>query len=95
MKTAIINFKTDPKLKAEAQKRAKKLGISLSIVMNDSLRDFASGKAVHIEYPEEIMTPQMEKIIERGLKEIAQGEVSPAFDKVDDMMRWLESEDDD
>jgi antitoxin component of RelBE/YafQ-DinJ toxin-antitoxin module len=40
MNTAVINIKTDPKVKAKAQKKAAKMGISLSHVINNSLRNF-------------------------------------------------------
>jgi len=40
MKTAVINFKTDPQIKAKAQKKATKLGTNLSNVLNNSLRNF-------------------------------------------------------
>jgi antitoxin component of RelBE/YafQ-DinJ toxin-antitoxin module len=63
MKTAVINFKVDPKLKAAAQARAKKLGVSLSMILNDTLKEFASGKPMSIDFPEEQMTPHMERLI--------------------------------
>jgi len=69
MKTAVINFKVDPKIKAQAQKRARELGVSLSMVMNNHLREFAGAKAVPFEFPTEPMTPYMEKLIEEIEKE--------------------------
>lgn len=87
MKTAIVNFKTDPKIKAIAQKRAKKLGISLSMVMNDRLRDFAEGKKLRMEFPSEPMTPHMEKLIEESE---ASGTVGP-FDSVDEAIDYLKN----
>lgn len=63
MKTAIINFKVDPALKAAAQRRAKKLGISLSLVMSTQLRDFAAGGRVSLDFPAEPMTPRLEALI--------------------------------
>ncbi len=92
MKTAVINFKVDPKIKARAQKRASKLGISLSMVLNDQLRKFAEGEAVHVEFPTEQMTPHLEKLIEEVRAEVARGEVSPAFDNTVDAIAWLKQE---
>lgn len=46
MNTAIINFTTDPKLKKEAQKVAKKLGIPLSLALNNYLKEFVATKTV-------------------------------------------------
>ena len=50
MNTAVINFKTDPKIKAKAQRKASKLGVSLSMILNNSLRNF-------IEVPHYQKTP--------------------------------------
>lgn len=74
MKTAVINFKVDPKIKAMAQKRANELGVTLSMVMNNHLREFAGAKAVPFEFPTEKMTPHMEKLI---AKSEASGTVGP------------------
>ncbi|MBA3758276.1 hypothetical protein H0X10_01420 [Candidatus Saccharibacteria bacterium] len=92
MKTAIINFKVDPKLKVQAQKRAKKLGVPLSYVIHAQLLNFTRGEKV--ELPAERMTPHLEKLLEKVEAEIAQGEVSPAFDSkdIEGMQRWLESD---
>lgn len=96
MKTAVINFKVDPELKAAAQARAKKLGISLSIVLNDRLKEFADGKPMSIDFPEEEMTPHLEKLIAQAEIDIKNGDLSPAFDSSDivGMRQWLESHDD-
>lgn len=93
MKTAVVNVKIEPKLKALAQKRAKKLGVPLSQIIHTQLLNFTRGEKV--ELPAERMTPRLEKLINEVEAEIARGEVSPAFDNVDDMMRWLESDHDD
>ena len=49
---AIINLKTDPELKKLAAKTADKLGISLSAVLNNELRRFATEQSVAFEVPE-------------------------------------------
>src|SRR5690606_4403789 len=88
-KTAVINFKVDPKVKARAQRRAKKLGVSLSTVLSGHLYEFARGDAFSIDFPEEKMTPHMEKLIARVQKENKeQGTVGP-FDSVEDAIEYL------
>lgn len=47
MNTAVINIKTDPKVKVEAQKVAADLGLSLSTVLNKYLKEFVRTKSVH------------------------------------------------
>ncbi|MDZ7785842.1 MAG: hypothetical protein U5L95_01845 [Candidatus Saccharibacteria bacterium] len=95
MKTAVINIRVDPKLKALAQKRAGALGVPLSYVLHTQLLNFTRGDKV--ELPEEKMTPHLEKLIEKAEAEIARGEVSPIFDAddIEGMKRWLESDHDD
>ena len=85
MKTAVINFKVDPKLKAAAQARANKMGISQSIVLNDRLKEFAAGKPMSIDFPEEEMTPHLEKLIKESE---ASGTVGP-FNTIEDAIAFL------
>jgi addiction module RelB/DinJ family antitoxin len=49
---AIINLKTDPKLKKQASVVANKLGISISAVLNNELRRFAAEQSVVFDVPE-------------------------------------------
>lgn len=49
---AVINLKTDPKLKALAAKTADKLGVSISAVLNNELRRFTTEQSVAFEIPE-------------------------------------------
>ena len=51
-KYAVINLKTDPELKKVAAKTADKLGISISAVLNNELRRFATEQSVSFELPE-------------------------------------------
>ena len=97
MKSAVINFKTDPLIKAAAQARAKKMGLSLSDVLYGQLSAFAQGGAVRIDFPAEAITPKLERLIAEVRAEAARGGVSPAFDSADTegMRRWLEADDDD
>lgn len=46
MNTAIINFTTQPQLKAKAQQVAKQLGIPLSLALNNYLKHLVKTKTV-------------------------------------------------
>lgn len=46
MHTAVINFTTEEKIKQEAQKAAKKMGLSLSTVLNNYLKHFVKTRTV-------------------------------------------------
>ena len=49
---AIINLKTDPNLKKQASVVANKLGISISAILNNELRRFATEQSVVFDIPE-------------------------------------------
>lgn len=51
-KYAVINLKTDPELKKRAAKAADKLGVSVSAVLNNELRRFATEQSVTFDIPE-------------------------------------------
>lgn len=61
MKT-VIHLKTDKEVKENAQKLASELGISLSDVINSSLRNFIRTRTVMIsDIPQ--MTPELERLL--------------------------------
>lgn len=87
MKTSVINFKVEPKIKAAAQTRARKLGVPLSAVLYRQLLSFAKGDKFSFEYPAEQMTPHLEKLIEESE---ASGTVGP-FDTVEQAIKYLKN----
>ena len=52
MNTAVINIKTDPKVKARAKKVAAKLGFSLSALINGYLRQVVKTETIHFSTKE-------------------------------------------
>lgn len=88
MNTAVINLKTDLKLKKEAQKIAKDLGFSLSSLMNAYLRQLVKAKTVHFSLREEPTTYMLNSLKESE-EDIKAGRVSPNFDKAEDAIKWL------
>ncbi len=58
--TAVINFKTDKKIKAQAQKIAETMGLNLSDVLNIYLREFIKIKELHISLNEDESNPSSE-----------------------------------
>jgi addiction module RelB/DinJ family antitoxin len=85
--TTIINFKTDAKVKSDAQKMANEMGLNLSDVLNIFLRKFIKEKEIHIslEEPSDFLI----KEIREAEKEIKKGDISPAFDSAKDAVKWL------
>lgn len=87
----MINIKTDREVKLEAQRLAKKLGLSLSDVMNASLRNFIRTREVRVsDIPH--MTPELERLIgiaERDRK--AGRNISPVLKTPAEVERYLDS----
>jgi len=85
--TTIINFKTDVRVKSEAQKMANQMGLNLSDVLNIFLRKFIKEKEIHISLKEP--SDFLIKEIKEAEKEIKKGNISPSFDNAKDAVKWL------
>lgn len=59
MNTASILIKTNPKVKAEAQKTAEEMGISLTSVINRYLKHFITTKSITFSAQDEIPNKYM------------------------------------
>ena len=60
--TTVINFKTDKKIKTQAQKIAEAMGLNLSDVLNIQLRDFIVKKELYVSINEDESRPSDELI---------------------------------
>lgn len=89
MNTAVIITKTEPEIKAKAQKVAKDLGLTLSSLINAWLRQLIQTKAVTFSVESEKPSPYLVRMLKKADKEIKEGKVSPAFDDVEDAIKWL------
>ncbi len=88
MNTAVINIKTDPKLKIEAQKVAGELGFSLSSLVNAYLKQLVKTKTVKFSLDEQ-PSEYLLKSLKESEEDIKAGRVSPSFDNAEDMITWL------
>jgi addiction module RelB/DinJ family antitoxin len=89
MKTQ-VNLKIDTRVKREAQKRAKDLGLSLSSVVNATLSQFARTGELELSAAPR-MTAYLEELVIEARKEYAAGKTSGPFSTVDDLMKHLTS----
>lgn len=86
-----INIKADKKVKEEAQKTARSLGMSLSTVINAYLNQFIRTKEVHF-YLEGELKPQVKRRLDQLEKEARAGKnLSPAFYTAEEAIRYLHS----
>ena len=89
MKTATINFKTDEATKRKAQQVANDIGIPLSNLLNAYIYELARTGSVHFTTVEP-MTEKMGKAIEQAEREIKNGQVSEAFENIEDLFKHLD-----
>ena len=88
---AIINIKTEKEVKDNAQKLAKELGLSLSDVLNASLRNFIRTREVHFSHIPK-MTEELENLIEKTEKDIALNKnMSPKFSDTKEAIKHLDN----
>lgn len=89
---AVIYIKTEKEVKENARKLAKKLGISLSDVINASLRNFISSReVVFSDTPR--MTPELEELLDKVEEDIKKKRnISPSFSNMEDAIKYLEKQ---
>ncbi len=88
MRTAIINVKTDPEIKIQAQTIAADLGFSLSSLINAFLKNLTRTRAVTFSATEEPSDYLIQALKESEEDRLA-GRTSPTFDNADDSIAWL------
>jgi addiction module RelB/DinJ family antitoxin len=86
-KYAVINLKTDPDLKKLAAKTADKLGISVSAVLNNELRRFATEQSVTFDVPE-VPNAKTAKELAASRKQIEAGDYYK-FENNDEALDFL------
>lgn len=90
MKT-VLNVKTDPDLKKQAQQLADELGLPLSTVVNGYLREFTRNREITFSNAER-MSPWLERIIgDFEAERKRRRGVSPAFGSSAQAMEYLKS----
>lgn len=89
MNTAVINIKTDPKVKKDAQKMAATLGFSLSALLNGYLRHFLKTKSVHFSLNEE-PTPYLLDMLRESEEDRRAGRVV-SFDDPNEGLKFLDT----
>ncbi len=87
----VISVKVDKDVRDRARKVAKKIGVPLSMVVNQELKRFA--KVQTVEFGEPLMpNARTRKILDEALRDIRaerKDKFSPAFTNMDDAIAWL------
>ncbi len=90
MNTTVISVRTNQAVKQRATAVANQFGIPLSTLINAYLHDLAQTGRIYFS-TSEVMTPAMEREIERAEREIAAGEVSPTFGSAEKAIAYLKN----
>lgn len=92
MSKTLLNVKTDKKVKEEAQKIAKELGVPLSTVVNAYLKEFVREKSVHLSL-EPTVRPEVEKLLTQASSDYKNGKnVSRTFAVAAEALKYLGSQ---
>lgn len=87
----MLNIKTDSVLKKKAQDLAQELGLSLSVILNNYLKEFVKTERVVFEKPL-IPNAKTRKSLNQTLKDIKEGKnMEGPFETAEDMIRALNS----
>ena len=87
----MINIKADREVKERAQRLAQELGLPLSAIINNYLRQFIRNKEVHF-FIEGELKPSVKRRLDRLAKEAREGKnLSPTFYSAKDAIRYLNS----
>ena len=89
----MLHTKVDKKIRDSAKKVAQSLGIPLSLVVEQALRDFTVSQRV-VVYKPLVPTPYLEKILREVDKDIRTGNkkaFSPTFTNTKDMDDYLDA----
>ena len=92
MNTAVINIKTQPEVKAQAQKIARQIGVSLSSLINAYLKQFIKTKTATFTANDEIPNKHTRAILKRAEENYKKGNTSPAFKTGEEAVLWLEKQ---
>lgn len=73
MNTSVINIKTNPEIKANAQKVANNLGFSLSALINGYLRQLVKTKTAHFSLSENTPSEYMLNALKESERDVKIG----------------------
>lgn len=92
MNTAAIYIKTDPEVKAKAQKVAKELGFSLSALLNAWLKQLVRTKTINFNVRREEPSKYLLSAMKQAEKNYKKGNTSPTFKTGEEAVAWLEKQ---
>lgn len=86
----VITIKTDATTKKEAQALAKELGLTLSDLINDYLKQAVASRQANL-HALGSTTPKLEQAIRQADKNRRSGRISRGYKRLDDFLKALKS----
>ena len=90
MNTAVINIKTNPEVKAKAQKIAADLGFNLSSLINGYLKQLIKTKTVHFSALDETPSEYMIQALRESEEDRKKGDYK-SFKSADEALRYVDN----
>src|SRR3989344_765319 len=91
MQSTIINFTVDEKIKQDAQKVAKKMGISLSMILKNYLKHFVKTKTVVFSIKDETPNQYLINTLKKSERDARAGRVT-TFKDAQEELNYLDKE---
>ena len=79
-----IHITTDSKLKAQAQQLAKEMGLNLTLVLNNLLKDFIQKQSIEFT-AERTLSPELEA---KWMQDRIDSKDEPEFTNADDLIQY-------
>ena len=89
MNTAVINIKTDPKIKKKAQGVASELGFSLSSLINGYLKQLVKTKTVNFSLVDEEPSEYMKQALRESEEDRKNGRYN-SFESADEALAFID-----
>lgn len=89
MSTTTVLFKTDKKLKAQAQATAKKMGIPFSAAMNRLMQEFVERQTITFDTKPLVPTPYLRRLLIQGEKDLKSSKNIKKFNSLEELMADL------
>jgi antitoxin component of RelBE/YafQ-DinJ toxin-antitoxin module len=89
MKTALMNFKTDPAIKTAVQKKAASLGVSTSFLLEQAVREMLVSETITLKP----LIPNKETIrdIKEAIRDRKNGKGGPTFKNMAEAIKYLDN----
>lgn len=84
-----VNLKIDASVKEKAQQRAQELGLSLSSIVNATLKQFSKTGELELSAAPK-MTHYLEELVTEARKDYKEGKTSRPFNNADELVKHLE-----